>query len=141
VLSGIYGRRNGIIGANKKEGLMNWTKVLPREELGEGQKRTVEVAGQTILLVQHKGELYAVNNTCRHMGGSLVKGRITEEGTVVCPRHHSEYDLRTGEVIKWAPWPPVVGAVLGAVVAETPLPVYPTKVEEGSIWVGTEESD
>jgi nitrite reductase/ring-hydroxylating ferredoxin subunit len=119
---------------------MNWTKVLSRDELAEGQKRTVEVAGQTILLVQHKGELHAVNNTCPHMGGSLVGGKITEEGTVVCPRHRSVFDLRTGEVKEWAPWPPGVGRVLGAVSKQKPLPVYPTKVEEGAIWVGTAQT-
>ena len=92
---------------------MKWNKVLATEELAEGDKRTLQLAGETILLVHHKGEIFAVNNTCRHMGGSLVDGKITEEGTVVCPRHHSVFDLRTGEVIEWAPWPPVVGAVLG----------------------------
>jgi nitrite reductase/ring-hydroxylating ferredoxin subunit len=134
-----YGRRNAIIGASNKEGHMNWNKVLPTDDLPEGDKRTVQLAGETILLVHHQGEIFAVNNTCRHMGGSLADGKITEEGTVVCPRHHSVFDLRTGEVIEWAPWPPVVGAVLGAVVQQTPLPTYPTKIEEGSIWVGTEE--
>lgn len=123
----------------RKEALMDWNKALPTEELPDGTKRTVEVAGQTILLVHHKGEIFAVNNTCTHMGGSLVKGEITEQGTVVCPRHHSVFDLRTGEVKDWAPWPPGVGRVLGAVSREKPLPVYPTKVEEGSIWVGIEE--
>ena len=119
---------------------MNWTRVLSREELAEGQKHTVEVAGQTILLVQHKGGLYAVNNTCPHMGGSLVDGKITEDGAVVWPRHHSAFDLRTGEVKEWAPWPPGVGRLLGALSKEKPLRVYSTKVEQGSIWVGTEES-
>lgn len=118
---------------------MNWTKVLPKEELTEDTKRTVEAAGRTILLVHHKGEIFAADNTCPHMGGSLVKGKLTAEGTVVCPRHHSVFDLRTGAVKDWAPWPPGVGRVLGAVSRERPLPVYPTKVEEGSIWVGVEE--
>ena len=119
---------------------MNWTKVLSRDELAEGQKRTVKVDGRTILLVQHKGELYAVDNSCPHMGASLVDGKISEEGTLICPRHHSEFDLRTGEVKKWAPWPPGVGRLLGAVSKEKPLAVYQIKVEEGAIWVGTAQT-
>ncbi len=120
---------------------MNWTKVLPREELAEGQKLTVELAGRTILLLQHKGEIYAVNNTCPHMGASLGSGEVTDDGAIICPRHRSAFDLRTGAVKQWAPWPPVVGRVLGAVSKEKPLPVYWTKVEEGAIWLGLEATD
>jgi len=74
------------------------------------------------------------------MGAPLEKGKVTEEGTLVCPRHRSEFNLRTGEVKKWAPWPPGVGRVLGAISSEKPLPVYPTRIDQGSIWVGTEDS-
>ncbi|MGD8996619.1 MAG: nitrite reductase (NAD(P)H) small subunit, partial [Anaerolineae bacterium] len=61
-------------------------------------------------------------------------------GLIVCPRHHSVFDLETGAVQEWAPWPPVVGRALGAIYQENTLPVYPTKVENGRIWVGIEES-
>jgi nitrite reductase/ring-hydroxylating ferredoxin subunit len=81
-----------------------------------------------------------MDNKCPHMGAALEQGKVTEDGTLVCPRHRSEFDLRTGEVKKWAPWPPAVGRVLGSISRERPLPVYPTRIDQGSIWVGTEDS-
>jgi nitrite reductase/ring-hydroxylating ferredoxin subunit len=119
---------------------LNWTKILAQEELPDGGKRVVEVSGRAILLLHVRGQLYAVDNKCPHMGAPLEKGKVTEEGTLVCSRHHSEFDLRTGEVKKWAPWPPGVGRVLGVISSEKPLPVYPTRIDQGSIWVGTEDS-
>jgi nitrite reductase/ring-hydroxylating ferredoxin subunit len=93
---------------------------------------------QEILLVKHGGEIFAVQSRCTHMGGHLKDGRITADGHIVCPLHHSEFDLRTGEIIAWAPWPPGVGAVLGAIRERKKLPVFPVKVEEGAIFVSVE---
>jgi nitrite reductase/ring-hydroxylating ferredoxin subunit len=39
------------------------------------------------------------------------------------------------------PWPPVVGRALSAISQENALPVFPTKVEDGSIWVAVEETE
>lgn len=119
---------------------MNWTKVLPQEELPEGHRRVVEVDGRPVLLLHVRGQVYAVDNKCPHMGASLEKGKLTEEGTLVCPRHHSAFELQTGKVKEWAPWPPAIGRVLGAISREKPLPVCPTRIDQGSIWVGTEDS-
>jgi nitrite reductase/ring-hydroxylating ferredoxin subunit len=81
-----------------------------------------------------------VDNICPHMGAALDGGDVTEGGTIVCPRHHSAFDLRTGKVSEWAPWPPGVGRILGGISREKPLPVFPTRIEQGSIWVGLPES-
>jgi nitrite reductase/ring-hydroxylating ferredoxin subunit len=70
------------------------------------------------------------------MGGQLKRGEITVDDDIVCPLHHSVFDLETGAVKAWAPWPPVVGKLLGAVKPEQPLRVFPTKIEDGAIWVG-----
>ena len=120
---------------------MSWIKVLPQEELPDGGRRVVEANGRPILLLSLKGELYAVDNVCPHMGASLADGQVTDDGTIVCPRHHSAFDLRTGEVKEWSPWPPGVGRVLGSVSREKALPVYSTRIDEGSIWVSTQEPD
>ena len=115
---------------------MNWIRVLSEQELPEGERKVVEVAGKSILLLHHKGGVYAMNNNCPHMGAPLVKGTISPDGAIICPRHHSAFDIRTGDVKEWSPWPPVAGKVLGLISREKALPVYPTRVEEGSILVG-----
>jgi len=118
---------------------MDWIRVLTQDELPEGSRQVVNVTGRDVLLVNHKGQIYAVDNRCPHMGAPLVQGQVTKEGAIICRRHHSAFDLRTGNVKDWAPWPPAVGRVLGAISREKALPVFLTKVEEGSIWVSPEK--
>ena len=117
---------------------MNWTKVLDDGALAEGDKMVVPLAQREVLLIRHRGQVFATESRCPHLGWGLKSGKITEDGHLVCQLHHSEYDLRTGEVLTWAPWPPVVGPALGAIREKRGLVVYPTRVSEGAIWVGTE---
>lgn len=118
---------------------MNWVKALPRDELPEGTRHLVKVNERNILLINHRGQIHAVDNRCPHMGASLARGEVTNEGIIICARHHSSFDLHTGAVKDWAPWPPGVGRVLGTISRERNLHVFPTKVEGGSIWVDLEE--
>ena len=92
---------------------MNWLKALASSALAMDACQVVKLGEREILLVKHGGEVFAVQSSCPHMGGHLKDGRITPDGHIVCPLHHSEFDLRTGEIIAWAPWPPGVGAAAG----------------------------
>jgi nitrite reductase/ring-hydroxylating ferredoxin subunit len=114
---------------------MAWIKALEAEALPEGERREVELHDHKILLIHHEGEIYAIRNACPHMGSGFQKGEINEDEQIICPWHHSRFDLETGEVKEWVPWPPVVGKVLGALAGQKPLPVFPTKVEDGNIWI------
>jgi nitrite reductase/ring-hydroxylating ferredoxin subunit len=119
---------------------MNWVKILPEAALEQDARQVVKVGQRHILLLKHEGQIYAVDNTCPHMRLPLQKGKVTEDCAIVCPWHHSAFDLQTGDVKEWSPWPPGVGAVLGMISRSKALPVFPTRVEEGSIWVGLEEA-
>jgi nitrite reductase/ring-hydroxylating ferredoxin subunit len=114
---------------------MGWTKVLEVEALSPGARQVVKVGDRAILLLNHEGQYHAVDNACPHLKLSLKKGKITPDGAIVCPWHRSAFDLCTGNAKEWTPWPPGVGKVLGVISKEKALPVFPTRVEEGSIWV------
>lgn len=114
---------------------MAWMKALAADLLSEGERRVIELEDHKILLIHHEGKIYAVLNACPHMGLSLKRGEVTEDEELVCPWHHSRFNLATGEVKAWTPWPPVVGKVLGSLADEKALPVFSTKVEGGNIWV------
>lgn len=118
---------------------MSWTKVLSADALASEGRQVVKVGTRKILLVNHNNQLYAVDNTCPHLKMPMKNGKITENGAIVCPIHRSAFDLGTGEVQSWCPWPPVVGKVLSKISPEKSLPVFPVRVEEGSIWVDVEE--
>ncbi len=112
-----------------------WVYVLDEHRLPEGGREVVEVNGLLILLIRHKGEVFAVGARCPHMGAPLRNATITEEGYLICPRHRSVFSLHTGEVIEWSPWPPMAGKVLGTLRREQLLPTYPVRVENGHILI------
>jgi nitrite reductase/ring-hydroxylating ferredoxin subunit len=118
---------------------VNWVKVLEARDLAEGSRRVVEVDGEPVLLLRNQARLHAVQARCPHMGGNLAKGTVSEEGIIRCPLHHSAFDLATGAVKEWAPWPPLVGPALGAVRQVRGLRVYSVREKDGSIEVGLGE--
>ncbi|HLO84535.1 MAG TPA: Rieske (2Fe-2S) protein [Nostocaceae cyanobacterium] len=113
---------------------MAWTKVLAAASLAPGAREVVKVGGKNILLLNHENQLYAVDNICPHLKLPIQKGKI-ENGAIVCPFHRSAFDLGTGEVKNWCPWPPVVGKALSLVSQAKTLPTFPVKVEAGEILV------
>ena len=117
---------------------MNWVKTIPAANLTPGDREVVQVAGQAVLLVNFNGDLHAVDNACPHLRLPLNRGKITDDCAIVCPWHRSAFDLQSGDVKTWSPWPPGVGKLLGTVSREKALPVYQTKVEDGTIFVGIE---
>jgi nitrite reductase/ring-hydroxylating ferredoxin subunit len=114
---------------------MSWTKVLSVDALAPGVRQVVKVGDRSILVINHDGQLHAVDSRCPHLKLSMKKGKITSDGTIACPWHRSSFDLCTGEVKEWITWPPVVNKAMGMVSKEQALPVFPIRVEEGSIWV------
>ena len=113
---------------------MTWVQALPRENLEAGGRQVVKIGDRKILLVDLDGKICAVNNACPHLKLPLKKGKITD-GAIVCPFHRSAFDLCTGEVKNWTPFPPVVGNLLGKISTEKKLEVFPTRIESGKIWV------
>ncbi|MBW4561286.1 MAG: Rieske (2Fe-2S) protein [Mojavia pulchra JT2-VF2] len=115
---------------------MNWVKVLPENELSPNERKVVKVEKHAILLIHHNNQIYAVANSCPHMKLPMQKGKITDNGAIVCPFHRSAFDLSSGNPTEWITFPPGLGKVMGMISKEKTLPVFPIRVEEGSIWVG-----
>ncbi|MFO2903310.1 Rieske (2Fe-2S) protein [Legionella pneumophila serogroup 1] len=113
---------------------MEWKKALAVNDLDE--RKVVKVEKHKILFIKQKEKIHAVQHNCPHFKLPLFKGKITEDCAIICPFHKSAFDLETGDVKDWSPWPPVVGNVLGKISREKTLKVYPTKIEEGMILVG-----
>jgi nitrite reductase/ring-hydroxylating ferredoxin subunit len=45
-------------------------------------------------------EYFAVTRTCRHMFADLAGGAVDKEGCLICPRHGSRYDVKTGRMVR-----------------------------------------
>ncbi len=73
--------------------------VLKEAELGEGQMKRVEAGGMPVVLARVGGRVYALAETCSHLGGPLHEGQL-EDNSVRCPWHGSRFSLEDGRVLE-----------------------------------------
>ena len=107
----------------------SWIRTLPISELQEGEKKKFKYDEEEILLL-NQGGIFAIKNKCPHMDLPLDIGQITDDGTILCPYHNSEFCFKSGEVRKW------VGLQPKEVEKECePLSVIQTKKDESYIWI------
>lgn len=103
---------------------MSFEAVCEMSDLVETEPRKAEVQGVTIAVVLTEGEVFAINDTCSHGAVSLAEGDVNG-CTLECWLHGSEFDLRTGRPL--------------SLPATEPVAVYPVKVEDGTVFVSTQE--
>ncbi|MCC2671532.1 MAG: Rieske (2Fe-2S) domain protein [Armatimonadetes bacterium] len=75
-----------------------FTAVLADADLPEGKMRKVEADGTPIMLARQGGRVFALAESCAHLGGPLSEGEL-KEGSVVCPWHGSRFALEDGQVL------------------------------------------
>ena len=115
--------------------MAEWKSVGPAEMLADGEMKEVKVGDVVLLLARVGGQVYAADGLCKHLGGHLARGKLN--GFVVtCPQHKSTYDLRDGHNIEWIPKIPGIARTLATSVKKpTGLRTYPTRVQDGQVWV------
>ena len=85
--------------------------IARADELPPGTRKRCIIDGRAVLVLNIKGELFAVSDTCPHRGASLADGVLTGHVTsdapgsytysrageiLRCPWHAWEFDVRTG---------------------------------------------
>lgn len=114
---------------------MSWRSVSDLKKL-QGEKRlVVSVENQKILLIWHEDKVYAVQSQCPHLKLPLAKAEINENNEIVCPFHKSAFDLCTGDVKCWSPWPAILSGVLAKVSKPKNLHIYPVQIQDGQIMI------
>jgi 3-phenylpropionate/trans-cinnamate dioxygenase ferredoxin subunit len=82
--------------------------VCPVEELPPGEVKIVRAGELAIGVFNLGGEYYAIEDRCSHDDGPLAEGDFDpERAVVICPRHGSEFDLRTGRPLSLPAYLPV----------------------------------
>jgi len=97
-----------------------WTDVAADTDIGDGAMAKVSAGGASVFVHRRNGRLYALANTCSHLGGPLDEGKV-EDGCVTCPWHGSVFRLDDGSIVRGP--------------ASTPQPMYETRVNDGRIEV------
>lgn len=100
-------------------------EITEFDKLPRGRGVRVTVGEHRIALFRVEDDIYAIGDRCSHAEASLAEGEVWDRA-VECPRHGSEFDLRTGEP--------------NALPATVPVPVYVVSVEDGTVYLELEDA-
>jgi 3-phenylpropionate/trans-cinnamate dioxygenase ferredoxin subunit len=113
-------------------------EVTGANKIKNGQMKMFHVGNKEIVIAKVNDRYYAANNRCPHMGGQLSQGKL--EGTIVtCPRHHSQFDLTDGHVVRWTDWSGIKLSLSRVVKSPRPLKMYGVRVEGNKVFIDSEE--
>lgn len=98
----------------------DYQAVCKLSDIVPGQMRCFIIDGITVLIANVDGDILATDDMCTHEDASLASGALRGEH-VRCPLHGSRFSLRTGRPLEEP--------------AEVPLRCYPTRVENGQVFV------
>jgi 3-phenylpropionate/trans-cinnamate dioxygenase ferredoxin subunit len=112
----------------------DFVEVAKSDELADGTMKRVSVRGQEILVARVGDRYYSADNRCPHMGGNLSQGTL--EGTILtCPRHHSQFDLTDGHVVRWTDWTGILLATGKLLKSPRPIKTHEVNQEGDRILV------
>jgi nitrite reductase/ring-hydroxylating ferredoxin subunit/uncharacterized membrane protein len=94
----VFGEKIGVDHTAGQQLPTDYTPVMAAAELPENQLTRVEVGGVPILLVRRGEQLFALAETCSHLGGPLADGELVGN-SVRCPWHGSRFSLEDGTVL------------------------------------------
>jgi nitrite reductase/ring-hydroxylating ferredoxin subunit/uncharacterized membrane protein len=118
----VYNQQMGVNHAAAPEGFpKDFVAVLPENELAENTMKCVRAEKINVLLARKNNEIFAVANTCTHMGGPLSEGDLLDDCSVRCPWHQSIFSLKDGSVINGP--------------ATEPQPKFDVRTKDGQIEV------
>jgi nitrite reductase/ring-hydroxylating ferredoxin subunit len=111
----IYESNLGIYRSIEYQGV----KVAYADEIPDGERKIVEVEGVSIGVFHHRGNWYALRNSCLHRGGPACTGLLKGD-VITCPWHGYQYDVTNGELL---------------LDTSAHLESYPVEVRDGEIYL------
>lgn len=105
--------------------MAGWVRIASLDDLDEERGRRFDVEGHPVAVFLVDDEVLAIGDVCSHAEASLSEGERWDYD-VECPRHGSEFDLRTGEP--------------RSLPATRPVPTYRVRVEDGDVYLRIEEA-
>jgi nitrite reductase/ring-hydroxylating ferredoxin subunit/uncharacterized membrane protein len=116
----VYGEQVGVDHTAAQRPPQGFVAVLRETELSENQLRRVTADGMPVLLLRRGERIYAIAETCAHLGGPLAEGTL-DGLSVICPWHGSRVALEDGRVLDGP--------------STFPQPCFETRVHHGQIEV------
>ncbi len=102
-----------------------WIHACARSELLPGETRVVWAGDLPVLLLNHDGEFYALEDRCSHEDFELSSGEFdADEATIECALHGAKFDVRDGRAL-CAP-------------AYAPVRRFAVRIDDGQVFVSAE---
>ena len=103
------------------------------DELALGERKLLNIDGTKILLFHLDSGFHAVQASCPHLMLPLKSGKLLDDGkTLQCPIHRAQFDIATGDVNKWANFPPGI-QMLNIIRKEKCLQTYTITEADGEL--------
>ena len=97
-----------------------WHLLGPVKKFSDKALQQLKIGKLTIALSYRDGEFGAISGVCNHVGGPLGDGTLSDDGFVICPWHHWQFQRLTGEARPGIP---------------AAVPRHEVKVENGEVFV------
>jgi nitrite reductase/ring-hydroxylating ferredoxin subunit len=94
----VYRKRIGVDHAPRPD-WGDFVTALPEAGLRESVPQRVDVRGVPVVLIRRAGRIYAMADSCAHLGGPLSEGQI-DDVAIRCPWHGSRFALDDGTVLE-----------------------------------------
>jgi 3-phenylpropionate/trans-cinnamate dioxygenase ferredoxin component len=94
--------------------------VAKLEDIPDGERKIVRVDGLSIGIFHHKGDFYALHNSCLHRGGPVCTGRL-EGDVLTCPWHGFQYNVTNAQLL---------------IDPNASLDHYPVTLRDGEVHIG-----
>lgn len=107
--------------------------ICKLDDLPPGERRSVDVRGRSVCVLNVDGQLYAVRNVCPHQGASLCRGTL---GATMLPSRPLEYMVGFENLVLRCPWHGWEFRIDTGVSLFDPkirVKVYPVAVEDGNV--------
>jgi len=116
----VFGEQVGVDHTADQVPPHDFVPVLRDVDLPENVLHRVTANGMPVLLLRRGERIYAIAETCSHLGGPLAEGQL-EDLSVICPWHGSQFALDSGRVLNGP--------------STFPQPCFETRVQHGQIEV------
>ncbi len=109
-------------------------RICSEADIPPGEMKRFKVGRESVLIYHIANGFYATQTNCTHTFGPLRMGKLVDGCKIQCPIHGAQFDVRSGEVVRWANFPPGI-QLLNFLRSEKALRTYDVTVEGGQLFV------
>lgn len=121
----VYRQKMGVNHAPEEIDVKDFVPVMALNDLEENKLTLAMLPNLPIVLLRRGDQVYALAETCAHLGGPLADGQVTDSPdgmpAVVCPWHNSTFNMDNGNVIDGP--------------SAYPQPCFETRIRDGQVEV------